>query len=412
MRLESAPKEGEAVPLAGNESGPASEQEAALPPKPALKIPPILLEGDEPLPLAAPPAGPHHKFELKPPPAAGAQPPDPLPSQPNELPESYGTGRLLVTARDPHSVYVHWDLGLEDQRRHIASSRGGHLSVRLQAEPPTERPADEVQVAADARHAFVQVARAGTTYAAELGYYRQDGQWQKIAGPESVPTPPETASRETTVRFAAFPEGFPWRPETGPAGAGVRAPAVLKVEGTPGVARAPTPSPVGFVRSAVQERDAANRDEVVEAANPGRWGTAQENALAELLGPILMRSISLSSAEIAELVRGRRPTEVVSMLEGFALAGAGISSPLGPHEQLQRGFWLNVNAELIVYGATEPDALVTIGGQPIQLRPDGTFSLRFALPDGIHGLAVAAASVRGEHRQARLEFRRTTTYEG
>ena len=89
------------------------------------------------------------------------------------------------------------------------------------------------------------------------------------------------------------------------------------------------------------------------------------------------------------------------MLEGFALAGAGISSPLGPHEQLQRGFWLNVNAELIVYGATEPDALVTIGGQPIQLRPDG-----------IHGLAVAAASVRGEHRQARLEFRRTTTYEG
>ncbi len=42
------------------------------------------------------------------------------------------------------------------------------------------------------------------------------------------------------------------------------------------------------------------------------------------------------------------------------------------------GFWLNINAELIVYGATEPGAQVTLGGRPIQLRPDGTFSCRFS----------------------------------
>ena len=51
-----------------------------------------------------------------------------------------------------------------------------------------------------------------------------------------------------------------------------------------------------------------------------------------------------------------------------------------------------VNTELIVYGATEPDAKVTVQGQPITLRPDGTFSLRYALPDGKQVIPVEGTS--------------------
>ena len=32
----------------------------------------------------------------------------------------------------------------------------------------------------------------------------------------------------------------------------------------------------------------------------------------------------------------------------------------------QKNFWFNVNAELIIYGATEPDAKVTLGGHEDQ----------------------------------------------
>lgn len=45
-----------------------------------------------------------------------------------------------------------------------------------------------------------------------------------------------------------------------------------------------------------------------------------------------------------------------------------------------------------MYGATEPDAKVTVQGREINLRPDGTFSLRFALPDGEQVIPVKAAS--------------------
>ncbi|MBN2070750.1 MAG: DUF4912 domain-containing protein [Candidatus Krumholzibacteriota bacterium] len=57
-----------------------------------------------------------------------------------------------------------------------------------------------------------------------------------------------------------------------------------------------------------------------------------------------------------------------------------------------RGFRLWVATELILYGATEPDARVTIQGKEIKTRPDGTFSARFALPDGAIDIPVTAES--------------------
>jgi hypothetical protein len=57
-----------------------------------------------------------------------------------------------------------------------------------------------------------------------------------------------------------------------------------------------------------------------------------------------------------------------------------------------RAFRLWIATELILYGGTEPDARVTVQGKEVKLRPDGTFSLRFALPDGKIDLPVTAVS--------------------
>ena len=57
-----------------------------------------------------------------------------------------------------------------------------------------------------------------------------------------------------------------------------------------------------------------------------------------------------------------------------------------------RKFWLVVDAEVIVYGATEPDAKVKFMGRPIRLNPDGTFGVRMALPDGMIEFPVEATS--------------------
>jgi len=75
------------------------------------------------------------------------------------------------------------------------------------------------------------------------------------------------------------------------------------------------------------------------------------------------------------------------------ITSGAISSVSSPVRKAQeKKFWLVVNTELIVYGATEPDAKVTVQGRHIDLRPDGTFSLRFALPDGKQVIPVKAVS--------------------
>jgi hypothetical protein len=78
------------------------------------------------------------------------------------------------------------------------------------------------------------------------------------------------------------------------------------------------------------------------------------------------------------------------------ISSAAVSSAASFYRKPQeRKFWLVVNTELIVYGATEPNAKLTIQGKKVDLRPDGTFTLRFALPDGKQVIPVEAISGDG-----------------
>ena len=76
---------------------------------------------------------------------------------------------------------------------------------------------------------------------------------------------------------------------------------------------------------------------------------------------------------------------------------------------LGRGFHFRIDAELIVYGTTEPNARVTLQGEPVQLRPDGTFTVRFSLPDSRQIIPAVASSADGiEERTIVLAVERNT----
>lgn len=75
----------------------------------------------------------------------------------------------------------------------------------------------------------------------------------------------------------------------------------------------------------------------------------------------------------------------------------------------QRGFCFQVDAELVVFGVTEPDAQITLRGEPVRIGPDGTFSMRFNLPDRRQVLPVVASSHDGvEQRTIVLAVERNT----
>ena len=70
---------------------------------------------------------------------------------------------------------------------------------------------------------------------------------------------------------------------------------------------------------------------------------------------------------------------------------------------------MHVNAEIIFYGGTHPDATVTINGERVQLTPDGMFRYHFTLPDGDFEIPIVATSPdQVEQRSATLTFKRGT----
>ncbi len=74
-----------------------------------------------------------------------------------------------------------------------------------------------------------------------------------------------------------------------------------------------------------------------------------------------------------------------------------------------RPFDFEVDAHMVVYGATAPGANVTLGGEPIKLENDGTFVVRMELPDRRQVLPVVASSRDGsEQRTTVLAIERNT----
>jgi hypothetical protein len=110
-----------------------------------------------------------------------------------------------------------------------------------------------------------------------------------------------------------------------------------------------------------------------------------------------------SSDDLKELFEERLRRPMGSPLVTKYGVGADVSA------FRRRAFGLEVDAELIIYGQTRPDGHVTLAGQPVKLRADGTFTVRRQMPDRREVLPVVASSSDGlEQRTTILAIERNT----
>lgn len=311
-----------------------------------------------------------------------------------DLPAGYGDSRIVLLPRDPQWAYTYWDIP-NDHKEELRRQGGQTLALRiydvtdvdLDYQSPhsiQEYPADEL-----AREWYLPIPVSDRDYVIDVGYRTADGGWLVLARSARVHIPPVypsdwiedvfiTVDFEEDLRAKTFYELVP----------------PSKKLATAAAATAGGGNPIyeqifGLAESAEAQRVAGSIFGSMQHV-PG--SAAPEQALSSYVFP---SGVGMWAV----------PTVSGLTMSGVGMSGFSASAvPARP-----RKFWLVADAELIVYGATEPDANVTIGGRPIKLNSDGTFRFQMSFQDGLIDYPILAVAADGEQtRSIHMKFERET----
>jgi len=261
-----------------------------------------------------------------------------------ELPLGYGDTRIVLQVRDPHWAHTYWDVA-ERTRQQLRKAIGDDAYDRalfvLRVYDVTDITFDglnahsyyDIHIFEGANNWYLNLGRPNCAFLVDLGLITPAGEFILIARSNAIRTPRDTYSETVDDQWMVLDEEFR---------------EIYRASG-------------GFN----------------VGASSGELRQALSQRLTEQLSSGALSSLALSSA---------------------ALSSESVTSPglVRGGQQKGKDFWLVVNTELIVYGATEPDAQVTVQGRQVKLRPDGTFTLRFALPDGHQNIPVRAVNADGD----------------
>lgn len=342
-----------------------------------------------------------------------------------DLPENYSTTQLTLIARDPYWIHAYWDLpsNIFEQLGRKCGQDLSFVSLTLRMYDVTlidfnDNNANhwfDIEVGHDTRSWYVNLWQDHVSFCADLGVKSSDGRFWPIARSNVVTTPRVTFSDRTDmiwmeVKEEQTPKPFMFVEKNGPLG---RHPYAADKK--------------------LSAKDKRRRRRVLLSENDIRAYYAK-------LFPLLRKLGSFKSiTELGDRVLGLDLSEGAecSVIEGFSKsyrpgrrvgaseelidqpdhqgASESVSSFVGASEHsavaAKRQFFFEIGAELIVYGRTEPNATVTLGGKNIPLNPDGTFSLRYALPDGKFPFDFAAQSFdKVEVRYISTSVERTQTH--
>ncbi|MGD1900492.1 MAG: DUF4912 domain-containing protein [Phormidesmis sp.] len=302
-----------------------------------------------------------------------------------ELPSGYGESRIVLMPRDPQWAYAYWDIPNE-HKQELRNQGGRRLALRfydvtdIDINSQSPHSLQQYECGEMAREWYLPVPVSDRDYTVEVGYICDDGRWLMLSRSAPIRIPPVYPSDWIEDQFITID----WNQE-------------------------------------LRGRTFAKLIPPSQKAAAGQTGYGKED---ELYDDIFAKARSAEEQRIAGSLFGSMhqvPEQAVSSFvfpsgaglwalptaSGVNMSGAGMFASAPPIKP--RKFWLVADAELIVYGATEPDATVTIDGKEIELEPDGTFRFHVSFQDGVLRYPIVAVAVDGEQtRSVHMDFERKT----
>lgn len=324
-----------------------------------------------------------------------------------ELPSGYGESRIVLLPRDPQWAYVYWDVP-NSQKEELRKQGGQQLALRLydatdvNLDYQTPNNLQEYNSDELAREWYLPIPISDRDYVAELGYRCADGRWLVLTRSKVVHVPPVFPSEWVEDNFITVPWDQTLKGQT-----------FFNLV-PPSKKKAPEPEQTATtsttVDSSYDEIFNIARDAEVQRISGSLYGSMQHESGVGMVPESISSYIFPSGAG---LFAGAGAAGAISA-SGINYSGYGLASSYSffsseSTPSRSRKFWLVADAELIVYGATEPDASVTIGGRPVKLNPDGTFRFHTSFQDGIQDYPIFAVAADGEQNRAiHMKFERQT----
>jgi hypothetical protein len=119
-----------------------------------------------------------------------------------ELPRFYGRPVLFGIARDPHMLFVYWEI---DWKRAFGDKQPADRKVHLRVISDDGSEETKVTVEPFAGNHCVAVSQARSTYRIELGYHEPAQVWNSVATSDAIATPPDDVSENTDIDVATVP---------------------------------------------------------------------------------------------------------------------------------------------------------------------------------------------------------------
>ncbi|MBD1192548.1 MAG: DUF4912 domain-containing protein [Vulcanococcus sp. Clear-D1] len=270
------------------------------------------------------------------------------------------TTHVVFLPRDPQWAYCFWAISdLDRQKARDAGATSLCLRVAdvtgLGADQSHPHALQEMVVDNHASEWFLPVPVDGRDYRVELGFRLRNGGWYSLAFSAVAQVPALEPSQRVADAFVPFSLDQPLQPAASPEvtfGGGVAHEQIYQIATAAGTRSRRVGSEV------LHELDASQQG-LLNDSGAGVWAS------------------------------------------GRSESGSGLVR--------QRSFWLVADAELIVYGATDPSASLFIGDQQVPLSSDGTFRVHVPFRDGEQLYPIRAIAADGEQeRSIRLEFERRT----
>ena len=274
--------------------------------------------------------------------------------------------RVVFLPRDPQWAYVFWEIA-EADRRQALNVGASQLCLRVAdvtglsegaAHPHTLQ---EVPVDSHASEWYLPVPLSDRDYRLELGYRKIGGGWISLAFSSVARVPALHPSEQILDQFVPFS---------------------LDVAPAPGT----LPAPADYADNGLHER--LYQTATVRWKHFGRGSEA-------------FHEVEASGAD-------HQRRTLSDSGEGIWASGRN-ESGVGGVAPRQRSFWLVADAELIVYGATDPSAQLMIGSEVVPLSAEGTFRVQVPFRDGQQLYPIQAVAADGEQkRNITLQFERFT----